>query len=236
VDVIIAAGDAPVRTAQQATKTIPILANASDLLAQGFMRSLSKPEGNITGFSILANELDGKRQEILMQAVPGARRIAALIDSEYTKPQRAQELQDAAQRYGAELILYTVSTRDAIAGAIERAKSTGAEALNVLASALFYNNRQIIFDRTASLRLPTIYGWPNEAEEGGLIAYGPRIDQLYRDIFARQCVKLLRGAKPTDLPVEQPTQFYLVVNLKTAKALGLTIPESLLARADTLIE
>jgi len=236
VDVIIAAGDAPVRAAQQATKTIPILANATDLLAQGFVRSLSKPEGNITGFSFLSNELDGKRQEILMQAVPGARRMAALIDSEYTKPRRAQALQDAAHRYGVELTLYTVSTRDEIAGAIERAKSSGAEALNVLASALLYNNRQIIFDRTAVLRLPAIYEFASEGEEGGLIAYGPRLAQLYRDIFARQCIKLLRGAKPTDLPVEQPTQFYLVVNLKTAKALGLTVSESLLARVDTLIE
>jgi putative tryptophan/tyrosine transport system substrate-binding protein len=169
VDVIVAAGDAPVRAAQRVTKTIPVLALASDMVAQGFVRSLSNPEGNITGLSILAAELDGKRQEILMQAVPGARRMAALIDSEYTTPQRAQALHDAAHKYGVELILYTVSTPDEIAGAIERAKSSGAEALNVLASALLFNNRQIIFDRTVSLRIPAIYEWASEGEGAVLL-------------------------------------------------------------------
>jgi putative ABC transport system substrate-binding protein len=123
-----------------------------------------------------------------------------------------------------------------IAGAIDTAKSSGAEALNVLSSASLWYNRQIIFERAATLRLPAMYEWPIMAEEGGFAAYGANLTQLYRDIFARQCVKLLRGVKPAAIPVEQPTKFELVINLKTAKALGLTVPESLLIRADEVIE
>jgi putative tryptophan/tyrosine transport system substrate-binding protein len=236
VDVIVAAGDEAVRAAQHSTKTISIIAIASDLVGHGFVRSLGNPEGNTTGLSIFSTELDGKRQEILMQAVPGARRMAALVDSVYTSPQRTASLQEAARKYDVELVIYTAATPDDIAGVLEKAKTSGAEALNVLASAFLYNNRQIIFERAASLSIPAIYELPNESEEGGLIAYGPRLVQLYRDILARQCVKLFLGAKPTDLPIEQPTKFDLVVNLKTAKALGLTIPESLLARADVVLE
>jgi putative tryptophan/tyrosine transport system substrate-binding protein len=115
-------------------------------------------------------------------------------------------------------------------------KSSGAEALNVLSSATLYHNRQSIIDRVAALRLPAIYEWPSMAEEGGFVGYGANLTQLYRDIFGRQCVKLLRGVKPSDIPVEQPSKFELVINLKTAKALGLTIPESFLMRADKVIE
>jgi putative tryptophan/tyrosine transport system substrate-binding protein len=119
---------------------------------------------------------------------------------------------------------------------INAAKSSGAAALNVLASALLSNNRQFIVPRVAALALPSIYQWPTVAEEGGLIGYGPRLERIYGDIISRQLVKLLRGVKPADIPVEQPTKFELVVNLKTAKALGLTIPEALLLRADEVIE
>jgi putative tryptophan/tyrosine transport system substrate-binding protein len=119
---------------------------------------------------------------------------------------------------------------------IDAAKSSGAAALNVLAGTLLYNNRQIILPRVAALGLPAIYQFPTMAEEGGLMGYGTRLDWIYRNIFARQLVKLLRGAKPADIPVEQPTKFELAVNLKTAKALGLTIPETFLMRADEVIE
>jgi putative tryptophan/tyrosine transport system substrate-binding protein len=120
--------------------------------------------------------------------------------------------------------------------AIRRAKASGAAALNVLASPFLYANRQVIFEHTAVARLPAIYQWPDEAEQGGLIGYGPRIVQIYREIMPRQRVKLLRGTKPADLPIEQPTRFELVINLKTAKALGRTIPQSLLLLADQVIE
>jgi putative tryptophan/tyrosine transport system substrate-binding protein len=236
VDVILAVGDAAVRAAQQATKTIPILANGTDLVRAGFVASLAKPGGNTTGFSILAADLNGKRQEILIEAVPGVSRIAALADINFTTPQLLQRLQDEARTRGVELLINRVETPEEIVSAIDAAKSSGAAALNVLASAAFYTNRQIIFDRVATLRLPAMYEWPSMAEEGGLVGYGANLTQLYRDIYARQCVKLLRGVKPADIPVEQPTKFELVINLKTANALGITVPPTLLARADRVVE
>ena len=120
--------------------------------------------------------------------------------------------------------------------AIEAAKKEGAAALNVLATPLFFNSRRLIFERATALRLPGMYQWPEMAEEGGLAAYGPRIVQIFRELMTQQAVKLLRGAKPSDLPVEQPTRFELVINVKTAKALGVAIPPSVLHRADHLIE
>jgi putative ABC transport system substrate-binding protein len=236
VDVIVCAGVAPVRAAQQATKTIPIVGNADDLVASGLVRSLAHPEGNTTGFSILATELDGKRLEILMETVPGARKMAVLTDGRTTLPQQLEMLQEAARTRGIDLLVCQAAKPEEIAGAIEAAKNSGTEALNVLSSGLLFNGRQIIMERVAALRIPTIYQWPTESEEGGLIAYGPRLAELYRDITAQQVVKLLRGAKPQDLPVEQPTKFELVINLKTAKALGIAIPQALLVAADEVIE
>jgi putative ABC transport system substrate-binding protein len=236
VDVIIAAGDPAVRAAQQATKTIPILANATDLVSAGLVASLAKPGGNTTGFSVLSANLDGKRQETLIEAVPGVRRMAALADINFTPPQRLQMLQDEARMRGVELSISGVAMSEEIASAIDTAKSAGAEALNVLSSATFYHNRRNIIDRVATLRLPAIYEWPSMAEEGGFVGYGANLTQLYRDIFGRQCVKLLRGVRPADIPVEQPTKFELVINLKTAKELGLTVSDSLLTRADEVIE
>jgi putative ABC transport system substrate-binding protein len=120
--------------------------------------------------------------------------------------------------------------------AIDAAKASGAAALNVLASPILFSSRKIIMEHVAALRLPTIYQWPETAEEGGFAGYGPRIVQLYRELMTRQLVKILRGAKPADLPVEQPTKFELVINLKTAKALGNDVPPTILARADEVIE
>src|SRR5262249_37241023 len=129
-----------------------------------------------------------------------------------------------------------ISGPEEIGLAIDKAKASNAAAFNVLASPLLFANRRTIIERAAALRLPAIYQWPDVAEEGGLIGYGPGLHQLFRDLLARQVVKILRGAKPGDLPIEQPNKFDLVINLKTAKALGLTIPPSLLARADEMIE
>jgi len=236
VDLITCAGDPAIRAAQQATKSIPIFAVSNDMVRSGFVASLAKPGGNTTGVSILATELDGKRQEILLEVVPGMRRMAALAHANDTLPQQLQALQDAARARGVELSIYRVAKVEEIAGAIDAAKTSGAAALNVLASAMLYNNRQIILPRVAALGLPAIYQFPVVAEEGGLIGYGSSLEQIYRDIGARQLVKLLRGVKPAEIPVEQPTRFELVVNLKTAKALGLTIPESFLLHADKVIE
>ena len=132
--------------------------------------------------------------------------------------------------------IHQVARREEIGSAIDAAKAADAGALNVLASSLLFNSRAFIFGRVAALRLPAMYQWPEMAEEGGLIGYGPLIVQLYRDIMSRQLAKLLRGAKPTDLPVEQPTRFELVINLKTAKAIGHEVPAALVLRADEVIE
>jgi len=236
VDVILAGGVAGVRPAQRVTASIPILAITDDMLSEGLVRSLAKPGGNTTGVTILASELDGKRQEILIEAVPGARRIAALADSNVSTPPRLRALEDAARARGVDLSIHSVAHREEIGSAIDAAKAAGVEGLNVLSSPLLFNSRAFIFDRAAALRLPAVYQWPEMAEEGGLIGYGPLIVSSFRDTMSRQLAKLLRGAQPADLPVEQPTRFELVINLKTAKAIGHDIPAALVLRADKVIE
>jgi putative ABC transport system substrate-binding protein len=236
VDVIVAAGDSAVYVAQQATRAIPILGMSEDMVGQGFVRSLAHPGGKITGVSLLSPELDGKRQELLVEALPAIRWIAALVDGNITPPAHVQDLARQAHARGVELRIHRASTAEEIAPAVEAAKAAGAQALNVLASALLFNNRAIIFDRVKALRLPAIYQWPEMADRDGFISYGPRIVQLYRDVMTRQLARLLRGVKPADIPAEQPTKFELVINLKTARALDVEIPPTLIARADEVIE
>jgi putative ABC transport system substrate-binding protein len=235
-DVIIAAGDPAIRVAQQATKTTPILASTDDMVGSGFVSSLAKPGGNTTGVSFQSTELDGKRQAILIEAVPGLGRMAALADTNTTAPWRLEALQGAARAHGVTLSIHRVTSSDEIAPAIGAAKKSEAGALNVLASPLFSANRQVVIDRAAALQLPAIYQWPEIAEEGGFLGYGPRLVQIYRDILARQLIKLLRGAKPADLPVEQPIKVDFVINMKTAKALGLAVSQSMQLLADEVIE
>jgi putative tryptophan/tyrosine transport system substrate-binding protein len=236
VDVFYATGDAAIRAAQQATATIPILGITQDMVGQGLVNSLARPGGNTTGVSILATELDGKRQEILIEAVPGLHRMAVLADSKATRSPQLQALQDAARARGVEVSIHQVASAEEITAAIDAAKASDAAALNVLSSPLLYGNRQLIMDRVATLRLPTIYSTSEVAEEGGFVAYGPRVVQIFRELMAQQLVKLLRGIKPTDIPIEQPTKFELVINLKTANAMGVTVPATLVARADKVIE
>jgi putative ABC transport system substrate-binding protein len=236
VDVIFATGDTGIRAAQRATTTIPILGTTDDMVESGLVESLARPGGNTTGTSFLSAELDGKRQEILIESVPGLRRIAAIADSNRTAGSRLQILKEAAHLRNVELSIHQIAKPEEIPAAIDAAKTSGAAALNVLASPTLYGSRQIIMQRVAALRLPTIYQFPDEAEDGGFIAYGPRVVQVFREVMARQLVELLRGAKPADMPVEQPTKFELVINVKTAKALGLTVPQSMLLLADEVIE
>jgi putative ABC transport system substrate-binding protein len=234
VDVIYAAGDAAIRAAQRATTTIPILGGSYDMVEAGLVKSLARPEGNTTGTSFLSPELDGKRQEILIEAFPGLRRMAALADS--NTGSRLRALEEAAHARDVELSVHQIARSEDIAAAIDAAKASGAAALNVLSSVVLYTSRQTIMQRVAALRLPAIYPFPEEAEEGAFVAYGPRVFDIYREIMAQQLVKLLRGTRPADIPVEQPTKFELVINLKTAEAMGVTVPESLLVRADKVIE
>lgn len=223
------------RPVQQATRTIPILAVGNDLVQQGFVSSLAHPGGNTTGISILGTELDGKRQELLMGLVPGVHHIAVLADPAVSAPERLQALQEMSRARGVELSVHRAAKPEEIVPAVDAAKGSGAQALNVLASALFAGNSPLIIERTAAVRLPAMYQWPGDAEAGGLVAYGARLTEIYRQ-RARQLVKILSGAKPADIPVEQPDRFELVINLKTAKALGLTVPPILFAQADEVIE
>jgi putative ABC transport system substrate-binding protein len=234
-DAILCGGDAAIRAVQAATINIPIVALTDDMVGAGLVASLARPGGNTTGVSILAADLDGKRQEVLLEFLPGARRLAALSDAQTNTPAQLQALLDGARARGIELSIHHVERNEDIGSAIDAAKAEDAAALNVLASPLLHGNRRAIFVRTTELRLPAIYQWPETAQEGGLLAYGPRFAEVFRQL-ARQLVKVLRGANPADLPVEQPTKFELVVNLRTAKAIGLDFPPTLLARADEVIE
>jgi putative ABC transport system substrate-binding protein len=234
-DAIVTAGGPSTRAAQEATKTIPILGTADDMVAEGLVASLARPGGNTTGVSLLAPELDGKRQDILMDAVPDERRMAALADPAISTPQHLQALQEAVRQRGVELAIFSARTLEEIVPAMNQAKAAGAAALNVLATPLFFFNQRVVIERAAALQMPAMYQWPEMAEAGGLAGYGPRITEWYRQL-ARVLAKVLRGAKPADLPVEQPTNFELVINLQAAKAIGHEVPAGLVLRADKVIE
>jgi putative tryptophan/tyrosine transport system substrate-binding protein len=236
VDVIATVGDLAIRTAQEATKTIPILAATDDMLGAGLVDSLAHPNGNTTGLSILATELDGKRQELLIEAVPALRRMAVLADSNRTAAVKLDALRQTANAGNVQLLIHPVAGGEEIVATLDMAKASGATALNVLASPMLYANRQLIMDRAAALRMAAMYQWPETAEEGGFAAYGPRLMDLFRDLQPRKLAQLLRGTKVADIPIEQPTKFELVINLKTANALGITVPATLVARADKVIE
>jgi putative ABC transport system substrate-binding protein len=236
-DVIFAAPDVYTRAIQGAAQTIPIIALSGNLVEAGLVASLARPGGNTTGVSMFAPELDGKRQDILMEIAPGARRMAAIADSTMSQstPLHFQDLQNAARARNVGLSIVAVAKPEEVVPAIDGAKASGAEALNFLATPMFFANRRVIIERVAAVGLPAVYQWPEMADDGGLAAYGSRTGQTFRQV-ARLVVKVLRGAKPSDLPTEQPTNFELVINLKTAKAIGLEVPPGLALRADQVIE
>jgi putative ABC transport system substrate-binding protein len=234
-DVIIAGPELPLRALRQATQTIPLLGMTEDMVADGLVASFARPGGNITGISLLSPELDGKRQDILIEAVPGVRKIAVLADANVTRPKHLQELQEAARGRGIEVLVRGVAKRGDVIDAINDVKASGAQAINFLATPMFSVNAADFIRQVTSLLLPSVYQWPENAEDGALIAYGPRFTEMYRE-RARIAVKVMRGMKPADIPIEQPTRFELVFNLKTAKAIGHEVPAGLVARADKLIE
>lgn len=234
-DAIVCGGEPLARAALQATKTIPIVANCDDLVRNGLVASLARPGGNLTGVSILATELDGKRQQLLADLVPGIRRMAALADPTTTGPDRLAVLQKAAGAQGIELAVYQVAKPGEIAPAVEEARAKGAQALNVLASSMFHADRRELIDRVAAAQLPAMYQWPEYVEEEALAGYGPRLAAIWEHQIARQLVKVLRGTKPADIPAEQPTDLGLGINLQTAGKLGLDVPDSFLERANQVI-
>ena len=234
-DVIWCSTIAQMRASQEAVRAVPIVGMTTDMIAAGLVKSFAHPDGNITGISLLSPELDGKRLDILIEAVPGARRMAMLADANATAPQQRKAVQDAASARGIELAVFTIRAPEDIMPVMSEIKTSGAVAINVLASALLFASRRLIIERAAALRLPAIYEWPEMAEEGGLIAYGARSTSTFRQA-ARMVVKVLRGVKPADIPIEQPTNFELVINLKTAQAIGHEVPAGLVLRADKIIE
>ncbi len=235
VDVIYSTGTEATQAAMRTTKTTPIAAIVDDMVGSGLVPSFAHPGGNLTGISILAAELDGKRQELLFELLPQAHRMMTLADPAVAPPSHFASLREAAARREVELLVYPVAGPDEAVSAIEKGRAAGAAAINVLASPLLYSARKVIFEQSLGVRLPTIWQWPEAAAQGGLIAYGPRFTDVYRQ-FARLVVKLLRGAQPAAIPVEQPTNFALTINMKTAEALDLIIPPSLLTRADEVLE
>jgi putative ABC transport system substrate-binding protein len=236
-DAIFTGPDPYTRAVQQATRTIPIVAISGNLVAAGLVGSLAHPGGNTTGVSMFAPELDGKRQDILVEAVPGVRRIGALADITMSQnvPRYLEEFRDEARQRGIELLIFSIAKPEEIVPAINDAKASGVKALNFLATPLFFVHRRTIIAQVAAVRLPAIYQWPEMAEEGGLAAYGASLSQIYRQA-ARLVIKVFRGANTSDVPAEQPTNFELVINLKAAQALGHNVPQGLLLRADKVIE
>ena len=162
--------------------------------------------------------------------------MAVLADFKTTRSPQLQVLQDAARARNVEVSIHQVASAEEITAAIDAAKASGAAALNVLSSPLLYGNHQLIRDRVAALRLPAIYSWAEAAEQGGFVAYGPRLVQIFRERMTQQLVKLFAVSSQPTFPVEQPTKFELVINLKTANAMGITVPAALLVRADKVIE
>jgi putative tryptophan/tyrosine transport system substrate-binding protein len=233
VDLIVTFGDPAIRAAQHATQAIPIVGMTDDMVGSGLVASLARPGGNTTGVSILAPELNVKRLEILHEFVPQAQRIAVLADPS-TISTHAQ-LTGAARDLGVELVIFEVQDLAQIGVPLDAIAGAKVEAVNVLASPQLYGARYLIIERMRNARLPAIYQFPEAAGEGGLLSYGPRLLLCFRHVVSL-VDKVLRGAKPADLPIEQPTKFELVVNLKTASALDMTISPALLLRADEVIE
>jgi putative tryptophan/tyrosine transport system substrate-binding protein len=237
VDLIVAAGGSPARAAQHATTTIPIvMLVGNDPVAQGLVASLARPGGNITGLTVMARELSGKRLELRTETVPGLSRVALLMDA--GNPNRQVSLYDheaAARGLGVQLLLLEVRGPDEFVGAFQAAMQGHAQALLMAQGALFLRQRARLAELALASRLPTLSGETGYAEAGGLMHYGPDIPGSFRRV-AVYVDKILKGAQPADLPVEQPTTFELVINLKTAQALGLTIPSGLLFQADKVIK
>jgi putative ABC transport system substrate-binding protein len=237
VDVIVVSSTPATKAVRAVTKTVPIIFVAvSDPVASGIVPSLARPGGNVTGLTTEPTpELSGKRIELLKQVAPRASAVAVLRNpTNAGTAMVAKETQQAAEKLGLQVHFLDVRNQKDIENAFDTVPGTGAKALSVLVEPLFIIHKQRIVGLAAKSRLPAIYPWKEFVEAGGLMSYGVNLDDLARRA-ATYVDKILKGTKPADLPVEQPTKFELVINLKTAKQIGLTIPPNLLARADRVI-
>jgi len=241
VDVIVAVNPQAALAAKQATKTLPVVfIGVGDPVTDGLVTSLARPEGNVTGLSLSPSpELVGKRLQLLTQLVPGVSRVAVLWQPggvpEPTEKIFLKEADVAARALGVRLQFFETRSPEDFERAFSDMAKARTGALTAFPSTMFFNERRRLVDVAAKHQLPAVHTVREFADAGGLLAYGPDVAYAYRRV-ATYVDKILKGSKPAELPVEQPTKFELVINLKTAKALGLTIPPSLLARADQVIE
>ena len=237
VDIIFANSSTMVEPARQATKTIPIVfAVHADPVGMGHVASLAHPGGNITGLTMLLTDIAAKELDLLMQAAPQARRIGVLFNPTTPSHHLAVEaVESTGEKLKVDLVAVPASTADDFAGALSRISDKGAAALLVVASPVFAAGRVRLAELALKHRLPAMFSTRADAEAGGLMSYGADLNDLYRR-SAVYIDKILKGAKPGDLPVEQATKYQFVINLKTAKALGVAIPPNVLALADEVIE
>jgi len=237
MDVIVTAGTESTDAARKATKNIPIvMAAVGDPIAAGFIASLARPGGNVTGASLLATELTAKRLQLLNETLPGLTRVAVLWSAANASVvQKVKQIQTAAPLFGVQLQLLELRAASDIEKSFESAAQFGAQAVMTTEDALQITNRVRVAELGRRHRIPVASEFAEFARAGALMSYGPSILDQFRDA-AGYVDKIFKGAKPSDLPVEQATRFELLINLKTAKALGLTIPPSLLGRADEVIQ
>src|SRR5258705_5534265 len=237
VDVIITGGTSAAQALKAATATIPIVvAIISDPVASGLVDSLARPGGNLTGFSIVAPELGGKRLQLLKELVPHVSSVAVLLNTRNPQSQiELKEMRSAAQEMRLQLYPIEISTEDGLDDAFVAMNKAAVQALVVLTDPILFSQRKRTVDLANRNRLPAMYFFQGFAEEGGLMSYGPSDTDLFRRTAA-YVDRILKGTKPGDLPIEQPTKFELFINLKAANMVGVTIPESFLLRADKVIE
>jgi putative ABC transport system substrate-binding protein len=235
VDVLVVDGTIAIRPAQHATTTIPIVMVAADPVGAGLVTSLARPGGNSTGLSLMIPDLSGKRLEFLKEAVPHLSRVAALWHQDAPVGPYLKETQAAAQALGLQLHALAVRSPDEFDQAFAAMTRAHADALVLMPSGLFFSHHTQLAALAVQHRLPAMFMEREFVEAGGLMAYGPSLADLSRRA-ATYVHKLLQGAKPADLPVEQPTKFELIINLKTAKELGLTIPPTVLFQADEVLK
>jgi putative ABC transport system substrate-binding protein len=235
-DVIVTTSSISARAAREVTRTVPIVMTSGSPVERGLAESFAKPGGNVTGLSVFALELSGKRLELLKEMVPKMTRVAALwSSSENESALGFKETEDAAKDLSLQLQSVELHHAGEMEKTLRAATRARVDALLVVLSPLVTLNSKRIVEFALKERLPGMYPTRQFVEEGGLVAYGPLLGDLYRRA-ATYVDKILKGAKPADLPVEQPTKFELVINLKTAKQIGLTIPPNVLARADRVIK
>jgi putative ABC transport system substrate-binding protein len=237
VDIIVAGGNAAINAAYRATKTIPIvIAQSPDPVAQGWAASLARPGGNITGLVSLASEIELKMLEFLRSTVPSLARLAILANpSNRTHPSRIAVLRDAGQKVGIAVVPVAAQTPAEIEHAFSEMKNARAQALIMLGDTYFLSQARLIATRALNARLPSAHTISDYADAGGFLAFGPDIPDNFRRA-AGYVDKILKGAKPGELPIEQPAKFDLVLNLKTAKSLGVRVPQPMLLRATRVIE